>query len=538
MNIAIHNLQTKHFTPYTDNVISNKKITKHEQNYAPNNLNLVDTHYQKLLVKSSNVSFGGALVPILPPLEKRISAALHGLTAEDLILVGKSLSSAKKSLLESIEGINKVIKRIFFIEDPSLSGSFAIHENPNRLYEIINLDKLPILLKVRESSQAYVLKKSQSAYLTHIDSVILANNSMFKVFKEAEKNIDDIKKAQLRLFDFSNYDKKAISNLNSKHLSLVAEKGIKEEVVKKITFADVGGQDEAIGQLKKRILYPMQYPAAYPMQGSPRGIILTGGPGTGKTLMAEALANEADAHIIKLNGLEMESKWVGETEANWRALFEEAKDNQPSILFIDEFDAVARMRDGSSTGRYDNKVVNQLLTLMSDLEKSNDKVFVVTATNKIGLLDDAIKRSGRFGDFIAVAKPTLEGCKKILGIHSSKSHIKVSPDFNQEAFAKKLFGSSVNGADISKLVFDAKQEAFERAHIFEKMEKGIFKDKDIQSLLIETSDFEKALEKFKAQQALTDGDMGRNLSKKRIGFDNAVEYEPAENLSGAKVARQ
>lgn len=526
MNITINSLQTKHFNPHAGGLIAKEKTNKQEAFQSTNSLNLVDTNHNQLLIKRNNLSFKGGMIPFMPPLEKRISAALQGLTPEDLILVGKNLTEAKKLLKESINGISKVIKRLFFIEEPTIKSSFIITQNPHGLYDLMNLDKKPILLKTLESNIALVLKQGEFSYVTPSDGVVLANGATFKIQKGAEQSMDEIKKANLQLFDFSSYDSKAITNLNAKHLDLMVEEGVKTEIQRKITFADVGGQDDAIKELKRSILYPIKYPSAYPAEGLSKGVILTGGPGTGKSLMAEALANEVDAHFIKLNGLEMESKWVGETEANWRALFDEAKNKQPSIIFIDEFDAVARTRDGSSSGRYDNKVVNQLLTLMSDLEKSNDQVFVVTATNKIDLLDDAIKRSGRFGKYISVEKPNATGCKKILEIHAGKSSVKVDPAFDQEKFAQKLFDSSVSGADISQIVADAKQASYARANIFEKMENGTFTEKDITNLKINAEDFEEALEKFRAQQLLNNGEVGlKKLNK--IGFD----FAPTSKIS-------
>lgn len=115
-------------------------------------------------------------------------------------------------------------------------------------------------------------------------------------------------------------------------------------------------------------MFPMKYPEAYKGRMISHGTILYGPPGTGKTLIAQALANESDANFIKLNGLEMSSCWVGQSEKNWRNLFEKAKKNQPCIIFVDEFDAVAKNR-GEAQGRHDDKVVNQLLTLISDIEK-------------------------------------------------------------------------------------------------------------------------------------------------------------------------
>lgn len=225
-------------------------------------------------------------------------------------------------------------------------------------------------------------------------------------------------------------------------------------------------------------------------------------------VLAEAVANESGASFIKLNGLEMESKWVGESEENWRVLFASAKENQPSIIFIDEIDAVAKQREGSTTSRHDDKVVNQLLTLMSDLEKNGDNIFVIGATNKDELLDEALVRSGRFGKTISVPNPDLEGCRMIFDIHSKDK--KLSDDFDRDFFAKELYDTGVNGADIAAVVEDAQTNAYLRNGIFDKMENGTFDYSDIEELTIEPEDFEFALEALKQQK--------KSSNKNPMGF--------------------
>ena len=159
------------------------------------------------------------------------------------------------------------------------------------------------------------------------------------------------------------------------------------------------------------------YPKAFSKNTS-HGVVLYGPPGTGKTMLALALANEAEIPFVKLNGLELVDKWVGSSEKNLRNLFAKAKEHQPCIIFLDEFEAIARKRSGDSGGRHDDKFVNQLLTLLSDIEKNNDNIFVITATNRLDIIDPAILRSGRIGTHIEVNLPTTkEAIEQILDIH-------------------------------------------------------------------------------------------------------------------------
>jgi SpoVK/Ycf46/Vps4 family AAA+-type ATPase len=203
----------------------------------------------------------------------------------------------------------------------------------------------------------------------------------------------------------------------------------------------------------------------------------------------------------------MESKWVGESEENWRTLFDTARENQPSILFIDEFDAVAKKRGGADV--YGDKVVNQILTLMSDIEKNGDDIFVITATNKLDMLDDAVMRSGRFGKHIEVKAPnTKESIMQIFDIHSKNKPL--SNDVSKDELATKLLDKHATGADIAYIVNNAHENAFERSGIYEKMENGTFSKSDIDELEITKEDFEKALDVFNTNTKPTRKPIGYN----------------------------
>ncbi len=471
----------------------------------------------KPLIGAKSISFGESLpVPVGPsPLEKKVGAVIPLMSKNDIILVGPNLKSANGALKNSISVIDEVISKMFAIEDSSLKTSFALKQNDKSMLEIMNLSAPPIFLE--SGGKTYSVKQGESVFLLKDDKVRI-DGRRYSFSEDENATTQSYKTLGVKVFDFSTKDKTSLTKINTKHLDQILYEGQPEKAPKKITFADVGGQDAAIKELKKSIVYPLKFPSAYKNNILNHGIVLTGGPGTGKTLLAQALANETDAFFMQLNGLEMESKWVGASEENWRNLFQTAKDNQPSIIFIDEFDAVARKREGSDTSRFDDKVVNQLLTLMSDLEKSKDEVYVIVATNRLNLLDDAILRSGRFGKHIAVNNPDLAGCKKILGIHSSGKP--VSEEFNVEDFAQELFANKVNGADIAKIVNDANANSFERLGIYEKMENDTFTDKDIENLRIEPDDFYKALDDFKEQTKLADGDKPK---KNPIGFSQPVE---------------
>ena len=275
-----------------------------------------------------------------------------------------------------------------------------------------------------------------------------------------------------------------------------------------VTFADVAGQDEAKESLTEMVDF-LHNPGKYIEIGArlPKGALLVGPPGTGKTLIAESLANESNAFFLKLNGSELKSKWVGESEENLRTLFEGAIENQPSIIVFDEFDSVAKKRD--KVDNYSAEFVNQFLSIMSDIEKQGDDVYILATTNKIEMLDDAIMRSGRFGKHIQIGLPDLQGTRQILDIHTAKKPLDESID--KEVLSKKLFDIHATGADIARLSSDAYNNALERVGIFDKMANGTFVKSDIDNLKITKEDFEQAINNFVKE--------GQVKERKKIGYN-------------------
>ena len=275
-----------------------------------------------------------------------------------------------------------------------------------------------------------------------------------------------------------------------------------------VTFKDVAGEEEAKESLTELVDF-LKNPDKYKKIGArlPKGALLVGPPGTGKTHIARALANEAGANFISLNGLDLESKWVGESEANWRSLFTEAKENQPTIIFLDEFDAVARSRD--SKDEYGNKVVNQILTLMTDIDNEGDSVFVIGATNNYAALDKAIIRSGRFGKHYEVKEPDMDALREIFKVHTKKKTL--DENINTEELLSKLHSLKATGADIKHIVNDAHNNGYVRAGIFTKMENKTFNSNDLKDFKIEKEDFDKAIDDFMKDR--------KSNTRKPIGYN-------------------
>jgi len=226
---------------------------------------------------------------------------------------------------------------------------------------------------------------------------------------------------------------------------------ISDEKIPEIHYEDIGGLTEEIKKIREMVEIPLKHPEIFERLGveSPKGVLLHGPTGTGKTLLAKAVANESDANFILLNGPEVMSKFYGESEKKIRDMFEEAEKTAPTIIFIDEIDAVAPKRE-ETMGEVERRVVSQILTMMDGL-KPRGKVIVIGATNRINSIDPALRRPGRFDREIAINVPGTEGRLAILKIHTRG--MPLTKDVNLKEIASITHGFV--GADLESLAKEA-----------------------------------------------------------------------------------
>ena len=228
--------------------------------------------------------------------------------------------------------------------------------------------------------------------------------------------------------------------------------------IPQVSYDDLGGLGNEVAKIREMIELPLRHPELFKRLGveAPKGVLLHGPPGTGKTMLAKAVAGETSSNFISIGGPEIMSKFYGESEGKLREIFKEAEENAPSIIFIDEIDSIAPKR-GEVTGETERRIVAQLLSLMDGLN-SRGKVVVIGATNRPNSIDEALRRPGRFDREIEIGIPDRDGRYEILQIHTRGMPLSDDVDLNR--LADRTHGYA--GADISALCKEAAMAALRR----------------------------------------------------------------------------
>jgi transitional endoplasmic reticulum ATPase len=255
-----------------------------------------------------------------------------------------------------------------------------------------------------------------------------------------------------------------------------------------VHYEDIGGLKGEMQRIREMVELPIRYPELFERLGiePPKGVLLYGAPGTGKTLLAKAVANESDAHFIHISGPELVSKFVGESEEKLREIFNEAKEKAPTIIFMDEIDAIAPKRE-EATNEVERRMVSQLLSLMDGMA-SRGQVIVIGATNRVNAIDPALRRPGRFDREIEIGVPDRNARKEILQIQTR--NMPLAKDVKIDELADLTHGYT--GADITALVREAAMADL-RHLLPQLMNKRSVPNEILMSLTVKRSDFIEAL---------------------------------------------
>ncbi len=293
--------------------------------------------------------------------------------------------------------------------------------------------------------EAIFTRKSQQLART-LENRVVTKGDILSFYASANKRVD------LVVIDYSPRTEAVRIHLDTE--IIISEKSHREIIESeksRVSYEDIGGLEEEIQKIREMIELPIRHPEIFKRIGidPPKGVLLHGVPGTGKTLLARAVAYETEAHFITISGPEIMSKFYGQSEQNLRKIFEEASEEAPSIIFIDELDSIAPKR-GEVTGEVERRVVAQLLSLMDGLE-GRGEVIVIGATNRVNDIDPALRRPGRFDREIEIGVPDTDGRYEILQIHTRG--MPIHEDVDLRTIAEKTHGFV--GADVEALAKEA-----------------------------------------------------------------------------------
>lgn len=498
------------------NIISTNKQLKTTTITSPIETSVKDASSGDV-VAAQNIAFHG-LFDHTPDLSKRFQYGMEALNENSLFIVTSDETDSNRKLRELSSKIpipvtdtyTLVVKDEELKNNRSLDCNFAIFKQ-DKDYYVLPLGFIRSLL-IRKPNEKFDAKKhcvyngdikrlNKNEVIETGESLSLFNDEKHKFIFQPPYNYNPDKAKKYLIHKTTTTTPGYIERFNKNSISTLttASKTQNANKTKYYNFSDIGGLDDVITELRKFVIRPVRYPEVFENIRLNKGILLYGPPRCGKTLLGKALANEAELRFCYKNANEFKSGTVGSSEGSVRAIFTELT-KEPGILFIDEFDAIAKSRDGSSNARYDDSLVNQLLGCMSDLEKSDTISFVIAATNKKDLLDNAMTASGRFGLHLNIPMPDEKALESIFNIHSKGKNF--DDNVSLPEFIQHMKNCEFNGSDVAELITLGYFNALERLGINEKMDAGTFCTKDLQTIKIASDDLHKALKKITSQKFL------------------------------------
>ncbi|AEC51355.1 cell division protein CDC48 [Pyrococcus sp. NA2] len=397
---------------------------------------------------------------------------------DDVLKVLKKLKEERKYL----DVVNKAIERVSKAKEEEIPK--VLKEISSELYDEVKTRLIDMLLdELAEVTHGFVgadlAALAREAAMAALRRLIKEGKIDFEAETIPREVLDELKVTRADFYEA---------------LKMVEPSALREVLIEvpNVHWDDIGGLEEVKQELKEAVEWPLKYPEAFRAYGitPPKGILLYGPPGTGKTLLAKAVATESEANFIAVRGPEILSKWVGESEKNIREIFRKARQAAPTVIFIDEIDAIAPRR-GTDVNRVTDRIINQLLTEMDGIQE-NTGVVVIAATNRPDILDPALLRPGRFDRLILVPAPDERARFEIFKVHTR--NMPLGEDVDLRELARRTEGYT--GADIAAVCREAAMIAMRKA-----LEKGIITpemkaDEIRQKAKVTMKDFEEALKKI------------------------------------------
>lgn len=549
MGVTIQGINLK-----SSKFLSNKKLNKTDMISSnpqrTQNNTLTDSNYGIVIAKK-NVSFkGGIFTPELAkPLSEKISYYLAKLASDDLLVVGKDIKSSVAALKNNMTDIPTMVDQMIIISEPHLDSTLAFFKKPEQKFctaknigskavTLVDCTGIDAKLAVKTDAlfalgDKLMFNKVPVEYMNGVENFAIDNPKTVQIV-----NFSSFVPANIAMWNFSNHNRlernlglikvpkaktaKAPVPANAMPNSAKQVPAYISTSISKLTFADVGGADDAIVKLNKGVVFPMLYPEAFKKQIS-HGKVLVGPPGTGKTCLGRAIANEVEAPYYELKGSELIKQWVGEPEAKMTEFLNMVDKNDRCVVFIDEADMILKNRS-SIEGKNHINVTNVLLPYLTEVEKSNKNIFFILATNNFDVLDPALVRYGRIGGFINVGVPDLKGCKQIFGIHLKD--VKICGDFDIDAFSREFHKNKFVGSDIAEVVVRANENTYNRLDIYAKMAARTFTKEDIKDISAISDDFEKALKSVIEEKIEKEGKADKVLRGFGLAMDANTDVVP------------